>query len=348
MPSDALAENPASRNPLPAFLIGLVAGALALAATLTALVLGQLGNTHLGSLWVDQVVEKKLAAARAATGPKILLISGSNSMFGINSRLLEATYGRPVVNLGVNAGLLLPLVLENAKPAMGQGDIALVPLEYPLYYHDGEINQVLVDYLLSRADRFWQQSLWTKMRVIAYASLPRLREGYKGLPPGYVLTGFYGPHRIDAHGDQIGTSRAERTPALHNEALATPVRWYGRETHPDAEGWRILRDFGAYARARGTCLIFVPSAFMERPPYRQDPVERRFYEEIPRRVRALGFSYVGEPHDFMMPPEEFLNTDYHLVDEARQVFTRKLIAALGPDLQRHCQGQAERRSREEP
>jgi len=339
LPSDGTA------NPLPSFLFGLVLGAIALAATLTGLVLGQLGNAHLGSLWVDQVVEKKLAAARAAQGPKILLISGSNSMFGINSRTLEETYRRPVINLGVNAGLLLPLVLEQAKPAMGPGDIAIVPLEYPLYYHEDELNAVLLDYLLSRADHFWNASFWMKIQVIAKASFPRLREGYKGLPPGYVLTGFYGPHKIDERGDQIGTSRADRTPALHQEALATPVRRYGRETSPNALGWKILADFGAYARSRGTCLIFVPSAFMERPEYRSDPIERQFYQQLPDRVRSLGFPYVGDPFDFMMPPEEFLNTDYHLVDEARQRFTQKLIAVLGTNPERYCDGRASSDSR---
>lgn len=324
------------KTPLPSFLVGLGAGALVLALTLTALVLGQSGRPHMGSLWVDQTVEKKLKAAREAGSPKILLISGSNSMFGINSGMLETAYGRPVVNLGVNAGLLLPLVLANAKPALGPGDIALVPLEYPLYHYNGEINQVLVDYLLSRADRFWEQPLWTRLRVIAHAPLPRLLEGYKGLPPEFVLTGFYGPHRVDERGDQIGTSRALRTPPLQQELAATPIRRYGREAPTDAEGWRILADFGAYARSRGTCLIFVPPAFMERPEYRNDPIERGFYENLPARVRSLGFAYVGRPFDFMMPPDDFLNTDYHLVDEARQKFTLKLVEALGPDLQRHC------------
>lgn len=315
---------------------GIVIGVITFASFWTVLVLGQTGTPLPGSLWVDGAMAKKQALAEAIRVPKIAIVAGSNALFGVRSPLLERAWGRPVINLAVNAGLLLPLILEQAKPALRKGDIVLMPLEYPLYNYHGEINQVLVDYLLSRRDRLVRESPWTITQVIFEAPLRRVIEGYHGLPTDFRLTGLYGPHMIDGWGDQIGTDIAKRTSAYYAEALASPVRHYGHEIHRRAEGWTLLRNFKSWADARNICLILLPPAFMRRDAYMQDAVERRFYKDLPARARRNGLIYLGAPLNEMQPPEDFFNTDYHLIDEARTAFTNRIIQLIGPDPITHC------------
>lgn len=316
--------------------MGVAIGAITFAAFWTVLVLGQIGTPLPGSLWVDGAMAKKQALAEAIRVPKIAIVAGSNALFGVRSPLLEQAWGRPVINLAVNAGLLLPSILEQAKPALREGDIVLMPLEYPLYNYHGEINQVLVDYLLSRRDRFVRQSPWTIAQVIFEATLRRVIEGYRGLPPDFRLTGLYGPHMIDRWGDQIGTDIAQRSSAYYAEALASPVRHYGREFQQRAEGWTLLRNFKSWADARNICLILLPPAFMRRDAYMQDAVEKHFYQNLPARARHNGLIYLGAPLDEMQPPEDFFNTDYHLVDGARTEFTNRVIQLIGRDPKTHC------------
>lgn len=319
------------------FVLGAATGVIAFAVLWTAFVLGQTGTPLPGNLWVDRTMAKKQALAQAIREPKIAIVAGSNALFGIRSPMLEQAWGRPVVNLAVNAGLLLPLILEQARPALRPGDIVLMPLEYPLYNYHGEINQVLVDYLLSRRDILLKQSPWIIAQVIFEAPLRRIFEGYRGLPADFRLTGLYGPHMIDRWGDQIGTGLAERTSAYYADALASPVRHYGHEVRWNGAGWRLLQDFRYWASARNICLILLPPAFMRRDAYLKDAVERQFYQNLPARAHRNGFVYLGTPLNEMQPPTDFFNTDYHLIDAARTRFTRRIIELIGPDPTRQCQ-----------
>ncbi len=71
--------------------------------------------------------------AQKITKPKIIIASGSNSLFGICTPLLKEKTNKEIINFGLNAGLpkelLFSLIKKYAKP----NDIILMPLEYHYY-----------------------------------------------------------------------------------------------------------------------------------------------------------------------------------------------------------------------
>lgn len=322
------------------YLLGLAGGALVFAAAWVALILGQLGTPQGGSAWIDGVTEKKLAFAASIDAPKLVVVGGSNTLFGTDTSLLAEAYDRPAVNMGVNAGLRLPLVLRAAKPALAPGDIAILPLEYPMYTYDGEINATFIDYLMSHADLFAEEDLWTQLRVLAAVSLDRVLAGWQDLPEGYRPTGVYGPQSIDAWGDQMNTGIEHRPAAQHAAVVADAPETYGADAPADPAAWDVLAAFRDWAAARDICLIFVPPAFMDHPSYHDDPAEAAFYGGLAEAVRAHGLTFLGDPYAFMHPPEDFFDTKYHLVEAARTAWTERLIRTLGPDLTQHCRGPA--------
>lgn len=83
-------------------------------------------------------------------------------------------------------------------------------------------------------------------------------------------------------------------------------------------------------------MIFLPPAFMRRPEYSNDPIERRFYHGLAGKARSHGLTYLGTPFEAMHPPASFFNTDYHLGDEARAGHTELLIGFLGRKLEDRC------------
>ena len=90
------------------FLRGALLG-LALVGGLWLLMLaGQLGSPVPGTHWVEKAYEYKLAQANTIQQPKVLVVAGSAAMFGVDSTAVAEALGRPVVNLGVNAGILPP------------------------------------------------------------------------------------------------------------------------------------------------------------------------------------------------------------------------------------------------
>lgn len=265
-------------------------------------------------------------------------------MFSINSFILEKKLGLPTVNLGVNAGLGLPVILEKTLDVVESGDVVIIPLEYPLYSYDGDINQVMRDYYLSspmayyQAMRLVRASLprWQFVKVVAkelfqifmQTPLKRVIQGYAGLPDDFTVTGTYGPHHLDSRGDQTHSSIAEREIWMKQGVAQLPARSYGASFSPQAPGWAMLQHFQSQVRKRGACLLFVPPAFRFDPLYQENPTEHAFYKKLPSIARHHGLAFVGEPFDFMYGDGAMFDTDYHLVSEARDANTRRLLAVL--------------------
>lgn len=310
-------------------------GALCTAALLfmiwVALIWGQLGTPMPGSLWVDQSYQQKKKLADAIQQPKLLVVAGSNALFGVNSAMLESFFDRPAVNFSVNAGLQLPLILQKAEEVISTGDLVIMPLEHTMYYYDGTLNHVEIDYLLSHKALFFSQPLFRQLKIIAQTGIKRIYEGYKGLPDNFVVSGLYGAHNIDQYGDQTNSEYAKRPQWITQIVLNHKAEQYGVEAQSrfdDAEGLQRLRDFVARMQQKGACVIFTPPAFMFHPDYKEIPEELNFYSTLADKVKQAGLDYLGQPYDFMYAPDHFFDTNFHLTDESRRMHTQKLIQLL--------------------
>jgi hypothetical protein len=311
------------------FIFGLAAGIAAVAAAWCLLVWMQAGRPTLMSQWIADAYAKKLAAAARTPSPKMVIVAGSNALFGIDSAMLERHFGLPVVNLGVNAGILLPAILAVSKPALRPGDIVLLPLEYPMYTYDGVPNAQMIDYLFSRRPGlFWDLSLKEEALTVWGMTFARLMRGFfarGGTPVDY---GLYGAHRIDRHGDQILTETSRMGPEERQALSALKAQHYGRDKNENALAWTYLDAFRAWAQKQRITLIFLPPAFLGNPLYSNDPVERDFYTGLAAMLAAHGLTFVGDPYASMYPLSSFFNTDYHLNAEAREENTRRIIKDL--------------------
>lgn len=338
-----------------------IALGLVLAVSIWGLAIaGQLGRAHPNNQWVMEAWAHKQAHATTLNSSRLLVTGGSSAMFGVNSSMLEDTYSVPAVNLGVNAGLGLPIILNQMLSIARPGDLVIITLEYPLFNHNGDINHVMNDFYLSRPKELllawslyreampWHRWLplmaYEIFQIIMQTSPARLVQGYRGLPEGFFVSGTYGAHHLDLRGDQTHTSRSQRQPWMTQQVVAASPHHYGAEHDEEAPGWALLRHAQDQLRAQGSCLVLVPPALLFHSTYRDDPVESEFYARLPETASRHGLSYLGEPKAFMYSVDDMFDTDYHLTDEARQAHTRRLIDVLGaPDsgfdalIERTCQ-----------
>ena len=316
--------------------ISLVVTLLLLSALWSLLFRLQLGQPVPGARWMAEAYALKQARAAALPSPKVVVLAGSNALFSLDSGRLEAAWGRPVVNLGVNAALGLDYILRSAEPYLNPGDLVLMPLEYPLYQGDTTPSAQLLDHVVGQDPDYWRgRPLHERAAFVARLPAARLLAGLRRqpdpLPPG---AGLYGGQHLDARGDYTHNDPERLTPeeraaveAAHAAARAKR-HTYGRDDRPNALGWRRLRAFQRRLQARGVTLWLAPPTLMDQPSYHQDPRERRYYETLPERVRALGLSFFGEPRAFMYAPEDFFDTPYHLTAAARARHTQALIERL--------------------
>jgi hypothetical protein len=312
------------------FWIGFFTCLITLSLVWTQGITTQLGTPTPTSRWVFDAYQLKLQAAEQITVPKVLVVAGSNAMFGIDSKQLSEYWQRPTINMAVNAGLGLDYILAQAQKVARRGDILVLPLEYALYLDNGEANSQIIDYVIGRDSAYWNSLTYGQRTQYIVGMAPeRWIQGLRKPADSPVTSGTYGAHHLNTVGDQTFSGREhqqEHDRAAIAVAASPKKAWtYGERALQEKGAWDKLRQFAEWSRENQICLIAVPTALLFQDSYRRSSVEQRFYESLPDRVRQLGISYVGQPYDFMYPADHFFDTDHHLQDWARTIHTRKLI-----------------------
>ncbi|HIP13594.1 MAG TPA: hypothetical protein EYG73_12875 [Arcobacter sp.] len=93
----------------------------------------QLGAPLKSEYWIQHSYQYKDYKAKSLDSKKIIIISGSNSLFGINSKTIQEKIGYPVINLAVHAGLDIDFLYYKLQQNISQGDIVVMPLEFGQY-----------------------------------------------------------------------------------------------------------------------------------------------------------------------------------------------------------------------
>jgi len=296
----------------------------------------QIGNKTVNTAWTDGVLHTKQQHAQATHGKKAVFIGGSNLLFGLDSDIMGAALQRPVVNMGINAGLPLRVILNQGTAPLKRGDIAIFALEYPLYSGDGEPSAGHIDYLLSHPLDLYQLPIRDIAQTYLLSSAARVLQGFRGLPSEFdSRKGLYGAHNINKQGDQIN-SEARKQQVWMREGMAGKVpKHYGRDFVEDAQAIEILVALSKALKQRGICPLFIPPPMMDRPEYQQAP-EQGYYADLPNYLRSKGLDYHLTPLDFMYPEADFFDTPFHLSAEKRSTHTLTLGRQLKALIDQHC------------
>jgi hypothetical protein len=310
----------------------------------------QLGAPVAAEYWVPEAAVVKLATARSLPGPKIVVVGGSNALFGVDSALIERETRRPTVNLGLHAGLSLDYLLAIARPVLSPGDVVVLSLEYGYYetvnpspsWFSSNIMAWDPGYLrgLRPAERLDFALSAAAKRVVngAVAALyaPRLRQAHgRVVRPREALleearavwrSGRYGAEPVvysfrsmDERGDIRNNAGAGYRDTLG--ALPASVFTYS------AEPWERLQRFQEDCRRRGVRVVLSWPALPDR--LGGDPAAiRRHLDAIRRQAAALGLASLGEPGEYFLDPRYFFDTLYHLNDGGRTIRTARLLPYL--------------------
>lgn len=84
---------------------------------------------------------------KETTQKKIILLGGSNLSFGIDSKQIEKVFKKPVINMGIHAGVGLEFMINDIKPYISKGDTVILVPEYEHFYTDnfyGEMELISV------------------------------------------------------------------------------------------------------------------------------------------------------------------------------------------------------------
>ncbi len=270
----------------------------------------------------------------STTSPKIIVVGGSNAAFGLDSSLITRRMDLPVVNMGLHAATGLKYMLDEVKTHINEGDTVILSPEYDCYtgylYGSHALWFAMWYYprSIQHVTSVWQytalaRSLQEYLRQCGLLAYRRIVTPFKSRLFGlkarndsvYLRCGFNG------HGDHV--AHLGHLPKLKLNLDRMRFRNYHERARSMVQG------FGEYVRSRKAFLVLTwPSV-----PQPLHEVHELWFDGLVDWVSSLQHVTVtGTPRDFILPVDNFFDTEYHLTEEGRAKRTEKLLLLLGESL----------------
>ena len=308
------------------FIIKIIAGVLAVCLPFIAVIIAgftaepQFGNTFLGEL------AAKYNRLEIIGKPKIVIVGGSSTAFGLRSDLLEEELGMPVVNFGLYATLGTKLMLDLSRPNIKSEDIIIIAPELDaqtlsLYFNaesawqafDGDMSMLRYtkfENYGALAGNFWN-----------YTASKLKYKQYGGLNP----EGVYSKSSFNVNGDII-------YPRPHNIMLLNYNPNHQINLDPSVlsdDFAEYLNKFVKFAKSKGAAVYFdfPPMNRLGVAQYGDSDAIYKFYLYL---AENLDCEIIGNITSYILDERYFYDSNYHLNDSGVLIRT----AILSEDIKR--------------
>lgn len=306
---------------------------LARVALLGALVLGSLAFLFLGPVpykhQLSMLIDKRVMLD-ASPSPRVILVGGSNLMFGVDSAVLQESLGVTVANMGVFGGLGLLAPLEVMLPHVREGDTVVLVPEYTLLFtglapFDKDYYRWFLAVDPAAAWRFYYAR--QKLQVMMSDFLLLMRDKLSAL----MVIPFKGNHSLAGNGyiryeqvvNRFGDGSEEIRPA-------PPDQLAGRNNIYQADAFKpaVVEELNAFTtrlEERGARVLLTFGVF----PDGEYALNQKIIDATARQLREAGtFQVLGDPRDFLYPYSAFSDSVNHLRPPARTLRTHRLAELL--------------------
>ena len=283
------------------------------------------------SNYLAQTVEKHRRLTEISS-PKIVILGGSNVPFGIQSGILEAAFGRPVVNMGLAAGEGIDFMLNEVRGALKPGDLVLLSLEYDRFgggFDPGILQQVLqyrpASLVYLRPKHFRKIVLGRGLQILGGVVRHSIDSLFYPVRPTGGRTRQRG---FNTQGDLIVHygQPARISPEQANSGKLIP----DRRIYPSPETRKLLTDFARGCQQRQAQFAF---SF---PPHAPEPLRQdsQVVANIAAALKTIPhLTLLDAPEDQTYSPTLFYDTGYHLSQAGAEQRTTRLVSALKPFFQ---------------
>lgn len=290
--------------------------------------------------YLAATVEKHIRLQKTSA-PRVILLGGSNVALGFESDRMERELGRPVVNMGLAAGLGAEFMLAEIEPELKAGDTVVLSFEYDHFArgpNEGRYSElgfdprIMQQVLIFRPSGMFDLGLIHFRKIILDRGLTILGEiARRGLTfriessPSTGLEQQSARRAFNAWGDFLGHRRAppRATPeAIDAGHLVADIRGF-----PSPVLLSRIRNFVERSERKGTHVVFSfapkPSGVMQR--------EKHFALQLVEALRSIpGLPLLDTPEEQTYPPNQFYDTANHLTAEGAAARTTKVIDSLRP------------------
>lgn len=269
---------------------------------------------------------EKVRLLDEAEEPRIIILGGSAAAFGTDSTYIESELeGYKAVNFGMYAGLGTRAMLDISRRSLSRGDIVIVMPEQQA--------QSLSDYF--GAKYFWQAADGN-FGLLLGLSRDEVREVISGFPAFAadkwryavqktqpVPDAVYRKSTFSGNGDiRKGVAVGNRMPGGYD--LNTPIDFDAEMVSPEFAD--ILNEYSEMAARRGAVVYYHFPPMNGRAAAEDADIKAPQFADYLSQI--LVCKILGDPRDCIMDSRYFFDTNFHLTDDGREVFTGQLIRDL--------------------
>lgn len=254
---------------------------------------------------------------------KIILLGGSNLSFGIDSKQIEKVFNKPVINMGIHAGVGLEFMINDIKPYISEGDTIILIPEYEHFYTDNfygemELISVLFD-IEPQSKKIINKNQWTHL----FKYLPTYSaKKIKNFIPSVLKNkeepiSIYHKESFNENGD------AYLHWTLPNQAYLPAVKNKGNETVNKVVINQLL-DLKKHVKSRKANLLIFPPVIDETSYKNMEYIITKIDSELADNQLKL----VSHPVNYKYNNQFFFNSYYHLNKTGVDKRTLQLINDL--------------------
>jgi hypothetical protein len=324
------------------YVAGFFGTAALLVAGYVAAFMFQMGAPLSAEYWLSDEIKIKEYLAQQINQPKIIISSGSNGLFGIDSPTIEKLTGLPVANLSTHAAMPLDWQLWFAGKNAKHGDVVVMPLEWQYYFIDytRPYDWVTTNTIAWNREYFDRMPLWRKVKFASLESPAQVLDAvetklnrkevlqeYKWRVvntqidvvnrylqwPRYDTTPIYSFLNTNGRGDLMRSCGPSTVKNLDSFAY---IPWQAGQLDP--RSMKLLEWWRDTMEQRGV-RVFITFAPWAKTPYTEDPTFHEKTQAVAKRLAADGFHVLGSPDDFGYKADQFLDSPYHLRCDERLV-----------------------------
>lgn len=294
----------------------------------------------------------KYARLQTLKSPKIVLIAGSNFAYGINSKMIEDSLHRPVVNMAMHYDYGTDFMLQQIAPELHKGDTVILGFEYIISSKGNFKEKILMANLFPKAKDWFsyrvneeelkENNLLAKtfpqtivffagintvikyigenaqVRVSSFRlTLERLFKEKSAQASVADTTNIFFRKAINQYGDLI---------SHFNNPIVNPIP---RAVINDKVSFKEpIADMNAFYEKMqkvGVKVFYVYPSYAESSYQFDQKIIKKLQGELEKDAR---FPILGKPEDFVYADSLCQDMVYHLNVKGRDIRTQKLINLL--------------------
>lgn len=268
--------------------------------------------------------------ANQQSGPRLLLIGGSNLAFGIASDVLQRRIAYRPVNLALTAGLGLDYILNEARSLVRNRDVVIVSLEYEHFLKD-HTSPSHVQLLLEARPESAKHFSASQLKTLLDDGLVYAHNHFRKALHGAIRSNARSVYRRSAFnqfGDVIGHHELSSLYAGYLKANPRELQRVKSQRIDGVYLGRIIKRLNTFAR---TCRQRGSRVYLTYPPLADDAyaIWQQKIETIQQQLKQqLEFPTLLNPDEVVYPAAEFFDTCYHLNARCKSIRTQLLAESL--------------------